>query len=76
MVISRRRMQPCRTAERCFSVMTQAPTDRAASRTMILVEAWLQNDLQRLYDRTLDEPVPEELLQLLVHAREPVSAAS
>jgi len=28
-------------------------------------ETWLQIGLQRLYDRTLSEPVPEELLRLV-----------
>ena len=30
-----------------------------------LFDAWLQTRLQRLYDKTLDEPVPDNLLQLL-----------
>lgn len=28
-------------------------------------ELWLQDALQRLYDRTLAEPVPDELLRLI-----------
>ena len=30
-----------------------------------LFDAWLQSRLQRLYDETLDEPVPDDLLKLL-----------
>ncbi len=36
-----------------------------------LFEGWLQSDLQRLYDRTLCEPVPDELLRLIQQAQEP-----
>ena len=28
-------------------------------------ELWLENNLQRLYDQALAEPVPEELLRLI-----------
>jgi len=36
-----------------------------ASSAGALFDAWLQSRLQRLYDNTLDEPVPDDLLQLL-----------
>ncbi len=35
-----------------------------------LFEVWLQTDLQRLYDRMLVEPVPEELLLLVLPVRD------
>lgn len=30
-----------------------------------LFDAWLQTSLRRLYDESLDQPVPEQLLDLL-----------
>lgn len=33
-------------------------------------ETWLQTNLQRLYDRSLAEPVPEELLRLVAQTSE------
>lgn len=35
-----------------------------------LFDTWLQTSLQRLYDATLDEAVPEDLLQILPEAFE------
>ncbi len=32
-------------------------------------ELWLQTNLQRLYDEALAEPVPEELLRLVVQSQ-------
>ena len=39
--------------------------DCAPSNTTLIFETWLQTDLQRLYDETLYEPVPEDLLRLI-----------
>lgn len=36
-----------------------------------LFDTWLQTGLQRLYDETLDEPVPDDLLTLLPDTSEP-----
>ena len=69
-------MQPCRGAERFVFVITQAPFTRASLEHKPLFEAWLQSDLQRLYDKTLHEPVPDDLLQLLARAPEPFSTRS
>nr|WP_321984946.1 NepR family anti-sigma factor [uncultured Lichenicoccus sp.] len=65
-------MQPLRPPERFAVVMNNSSfsfcaPDRAAS----LFEGWLQSDLRRLYDRTLCEPVPDELLRLIAQAQEP-----
>jgi hypothetical protein len=38
---------------------------------MPLFEAWLQSGLQRLYDRALYEPLPDELLRLIPQGQEP-----
>ncbi len=48
----------------------------ASRRASSLFEGWLQSDLQRLYDRTLCEPVPDELLRLIAQAQEPDPARS
>ena len=69
-------MQPCRGAERSVFVITQAPFTRAPLKHMPLFEAWLQSDLQRLYDETLHEPVPDDLLVLLARAPETASTRS
>ncbi len=39
--------------------------DHAPISTPLIFETWLQTDLQRLYDETLYEPVPEDLLRLI-----------
>lgn len=36
-------------------------------------DRWLQRELARLYDQTLSEPVPEELLKLLKDTGKPKS---
>lgn len=36
-----------------------------ANSAFALFDTWLQTSLQQRYDRTLDEPVPEELLDLV-----------
>ena len=59
-------MQPCHGHKRLIIVMTEANQTCASA----LFEVWLQTDLQRLYDRTLVEPVPEELLLLVLPPRE------
>ena len=38
---------------------------RASGCAALLFETWLQTELQHLYDRALDEPVPDELLRLI-----------
>lgn len=45
---------------------TRDPGDAAFDR-------WLQRELSRLYDQTLSEPVPEELLKLLKDSEKPKS---
>ena len=59
-------MQPCHGHKRFIIVMTDANHTRASA----VFEVWLQTDLQRLYDKTLIEPVPEELLLLVLPVRE------
>ena len=59
-------MQPCCGHERFIIVMTDTNHTCASA----LFEVWLQTDLQRLYDRTLIEPVPEELLLLVLPVQE------
>ena len=66
-------MQPCRAHERFIPVISDATRTCAFQGTSPLFEAWLQSDLQRLYDRMLVEPVPEELLQLVLLSQEPES---
>ena len=46
-------------------VMSDPIRTGAFQSNSMLFEAWLQTDLQRLYDKLLDEPVPEELLKLV-----------
>ncbi len=36
-----------------------------ADDTLALFDTWLQTSLQQRYDRTLDEPVPPEILDLV-----------
>lgn len=50
--------------------MTEPNRTRAYGQAAILFETWLQLGLQRLYDRTLLEPVPDELLQLALQSKE------
>lgn len=45
--------------------MSNRLPSRAYGSATSLFEAWLQTDLQRLYDRALFEPLPEDLLRLL-----------
>ncbi len=64
-------MQPCRGQERFVWVMTDATRSRAYHGASVLFDVWLQTDLQRLYDKMLIEPVPEELLRLVLPVQEP-----
>ena len=64
-------MQPCRGQERFICLMTDATRSRALHGAPVLFDVWLQTDLQRLYDKMLMEPVPEELLRLILPAQEP-----
>ncbi len=45
--------------------MSNCLQPRAAACATSLFEVWLQTDLQRLYDKALFEPVPDDLLRLL-----------
>lgn len=65
-------MQPSARSERFHHVMNSSSNctylpDREPS----LFEDWLQSDLQRLYERTLREPVPDELLQMILREPDP-----
>ena len=51
--------------------MTDSTHTRASGSAALLFETWLQNGLQRLYDSTLHEPVPDDLLRLIPQAQEP-----
>lgn len=53
--------------------MPDCASYRADDRLAPSFETWLQVGLQRLYDRTLSEPVPEELLRLVPHTFTPGS---
>jgi hypothetical protein len=50
--------------------MTHSNHTSASECAALLFETWLQIGLQRLYDRTLEEPVPDDLLQLIPPGRE------
>ena len=50
---------------RFVNVMTDPTSIRAPGGAARPFEAWLQTGLQHLYDTTLQEPVPDELLRLL-----------
>ena len=63
-------MQPCRGPERLVWMMTNATNSRASPGASVLFDVWLQTDLQRLYDKMLMEPVPEELLRLVLPPQE------
>lgn len=51
-------------------MMTEFNCTRTYGQAAVLFETWLQLGLQRLYDRTLHEPVPDELLQLVLQSKE------
>ena len=79
-------MQPCNAEKPSACVMTRINQtcmdhgyvcgEYAPGHAKGLFEMWLQTGLQRLYDRTLDEPVPDELLSLVETAYRPASVRS
>ena len=58
-------MQLSRRHKRWSCVMINRVPPRAPGSAASLFEVWLQTDLQRLYDRALREPLPDDLLRLL-----------
>ena len=68
-------MQPCCGVKRFAYVMTQA-LNHAANDTTLVLDLWLQAGLQRLYNRTLLEPIPDELLGILAQDQRRLPRAS
>ncbi len=69
-------MQPASFPDALIAVMNRSTSTRASECAALLFETWLQIGLQRLYDRTLEEPVPDDLLQLIPLGREAGSKQS
>ena len=64
-------MQPYKVVKRFVAIMNASHTSYGTRRAPSLFDGWLQSDLQRLYDQTLCEPVPDDLLRLIPQAQEP-----
>jgi hypothetical protein len=69
-------MQPWHRPGRFVSVMSSYSPSQASGCAIPLFEAWLQSGLQRLYDRALYEPLPDELLRLIPQSQETGSKQS